>query len=233
MNLINDIKSTMDLGKELKVFLASFKGTILGTARVHAINAQTEILKVLEVEASNTPTLDERNEGDQNGVDEGSPEKEIASVSPDQDGFSPYVQLDQAAWVIQFMQDEDGIWEHDEGVRGTVKHLIKSNTCAVDIDEEEAIFGDDDPQAMRDAQVMAQKKADLERFEHKIVAGVDQAVADASDAEGEPEWLADCISKAAKNQRSKLRVMFRRGTINADQAKKSADWLKGLLILTQ
>jgi len=80
---------------------------------------------------------------------------------------------------------------------------------------------------------MATKKANLERFEHEIVAMVEDAVAKADPDEAEPEWLNDAISKGAKNQKSKLRVMFRRGTVAKEPVTKMAQWLDGLIVLQQ
>jgi hypothetical protein len=80
---------------------------------------------------------------------------------------------------------------------------------------------------------MAAKKADLDRFEHDIVDMVEHAVTNADLDEVEPAWLADAISKGAKNQKSKLRVMFRRGTVAKEPVTKMAQWLDGLIVLQQ
>jgi len=230
--LLNDIQSTVALGRELNIFPGSFKGTVQGTARVHAINAALTILRERDGEVPTDPTLEVRNEQDDRGIDEGSPRWHTASVGPDSE-LSADDKLSQAVMVLRYLNDEFGQWEHDEGVRGTVKHLIKSNTSAVEVDEEEAIFGSGDQQALRDAEEMAAKKADLDRFEHDIVAMVEHAVTNADLDEVEPAWLADAISKGAKNQKSKLRVMFRRGTVAKEPVTKMAQWLDGLIVLQQ
>ena len=230
--LLNDIKSTIELGRELKIFPGSFKGTVQGTGRVHAINAALTILRERDGEVPTNPTLEVRNEQDDRGVDEGSPRWHSATVGPDNEQ-SPETALAQAAMVLRYLEEEFGQWEHDEGVRGTVKHLIKSNTSAVEVDEEEAIFGSEDQQALRDAEAMAAKKADFERFEHDIVDMVEDAIAKADPDEEEPEWLGDAISKGAKNQKAKLRVMFRRGTVAKESVVKMAQWLDGLIVLQQ
>ena len=230
--LLSDIKATIELGRELNIFPGSFKGTIQGTGRSIAIGAALKIKVAKAGEVPTDPTLEVRNEQDDRGVDEGSPRWHSASVGPD-DEQSPEIDLAQAAMVLRYLEEEFGQWEHDDGVRGTVKHLIRSNTSAVEIDEEEAIFGSDDQQALRDAEEMAAKKANLERFEHEIVAMVEDAIAKADPDEAEPEWLGDAISKGAKNQKSKLRVMFRRGTVAKEPVTKMAQWLDGLIVLQQ
>jgi hypothetical protein len=230
--LLNDIQSTIELGRELKIFPGSFKGTIQGTARVHAINAGLKIKVAQEGEVPTDPTLEVRNEQDDRGVDEGSPRWHTASVGPDKEQ-SPEIDLAQAAMVLRYLEEEFGQWEHDDGVRGTVKHLIRSNESALDLDEIEEIFGTDDPQVVLNAIEMAAKKADLERFEHDIVAMVEKAVADADPDEAEPEWLADAICKGAKNQKSKLGVMMVRGTVPKANGIKMRSWLDGLIVLQQ
>ena len=230
--LLNDIQSTIELGRELKIFPGSFKGTVQGTARVHAINAALAILRKRDGEVPTNPTLEVRNEQDDRGVDEGSPRWHSATVGPDNEQW-PENALAQAAMVLRYLNDEFGQWEHDKGVRGTVKHLIKSNTSAVEVDEVEAIFGSGDQQALRNVEEMAAKKADLERFEHNIVDMVEDVIANADLDEEEPEWLADAISKGAQNQKSKLRVMFVRGTVAKEPVTKMAQWLDGLIILQQ
>ena len=132
--LLNDIQSTIELGRELKIYPGSFKGTIQGTGRVHGLNAGLAILRKRDGEVPTDPTLEVRNEQDDRGVDEGSPRWHTASVGPDNEQ-SPETALAQAAMVLRYLQEEFGQWEHDEGVRGTVKHLIKSNTSAVEVDE--------------------------------------------------------------------------------------------------
>jgi len=105
-----------------------------------------------------------------------------------------------------------------------------ANTASVSVDEVEAIFGSD-PQAGREAEAMAARKAQLERFLPDVVDLVEDAVANADMDEVEPEWLADAISRGSKNQVSKLKVMFLRGTINTTQARTYNEWLSGMIIL--
>jgi hypothetical protein len=230
--LLNDIQSTVALGRELNIFPGSFKGTVQGTGRSIAVGAALKIKIAQEGEVPTDPTLEVRNEQDDRGIDEGSPRWHTASVGPDKEQ-SPEIDLAQAAMVLRYLELEFGQWEHDDGVRGTVKHLIRSNESALDLDEIEEIFGTDDPQVVLNAIEMAAKKADLERFEHDIVAMVEKAVADADPDEAEPEWLADAICKGAKNQKSKLGVMMVRGTVTKANGIKMRSWLDGLIVLQQ
>ena len=226
--LLNDIKSTLELGRELGVFPASFKGTITGTARSVAVGAGLAILEERFGPVPADPTAEGFADQEAERVQEGSPSAMVKVAGPDQE--SAHDRLAQAAMVLRYLEETFGKWEHDEGVRGTVMHMIETNTASVSVDEVEAVFGSA-PQAGREAEAMAARKAQLERFLPDVVDLVEDAVANADMDEVEPEWLADAISRGSKNQVSKLKVMFLRGTINTTQARTYNEWLSGMIIL--